>query len=157
MGQRVHHYHEGVVPVAEDLFRAAPGAQAAVVDVGIYRQVGFEGLGRGQGFEVAGDGGEAPGLRRGARFHVRTHQDPLQAGIVVIDEAVAGAAVGLEHVLEVSSHVFPPWFYLSTNGTNDLSTNYTNLHKLKGLTWWGVDGVAWIIMIFADRFSVPLF
>jgi len=123
--ERVHHLHEGVVPVAEDMFRTALGAQAAVVDVGVNRHIGFEGLGRGQGFEVAGDGGEAPGLRRWPRFHVWTHDDPLKPGIVVVHQSVAGATVGLEHVFEVSSHLFPPLVFLSTN--------YTNSHELKGL------------------------
>ena len=100
----VHQFHVGVVPVAEDLFGAAPGAGAAVVDVGIDGHVGDEGRGWLQGLQVGRDGREAAGLGRRPRFHVRTHQDPLQARIVVIHQAVAGAAIGLQHVFEIGSH-----------------------------------------------------
>lgn len=103
--ERVHHFEEGAVPGAVDTV-SFPGV--AAVDVGVNRHVSDEGLGRRDPLQVAGDGGEAAVVLVQPGFHVRPHQQAVEPGVVVVDQSVAGAVIGLEHVFEIDFHVFPP-------------------------------------------------
>ncbi len=114
----VHQLEEGAVPGAVD---GPSFLRAAAVDIGVNRHVRDEGLGGRDPLQVAGDGGEAAVVLVQPGFHVRPHQQAVEPGVVVVDQSVAGAVIGLQHVFEIDFHVFPPLY---------LSTNYTNSHEL---------------------------
>ena len=125
--ERVHHLQEGAVPGAVD---PVPFLRAAQVDVGIDGHVRDEGLGGRDPLQVAGDGGEAAVVLVQPGFHVRPHQQAVEPGIVVVDQSVTGAVIGLQHVFEVDFHVCSSFVFVH------------ELHEFARMGFGGVGGVA---------------
>jgi hypothetical protein len=91
-GEAPHHPGEGHVPVLQGDVRVGG---AAVVDVHVYAEVALVGVRGLQRPQVGGDPAEAPGVLAGPGLHVLPHDQAPHPGIVIVDQPVAGAAVGL--------------------------------------------------------------